>query len=88
MAELAFTVYLVHKTAIHITRSLRANERVPVDGSVMFVCCLVASVDAAPALRFLVELPFLALRHKWSPSTPGTRVSSLGSHQRSGQQLA
>lgn len=66
LAELAFAVYLVHKAAIHLTQSLLASEHFPIDGSLMFVCCLAASLAAALALRLLVERPFLALRDKWS----------------------
>lgn len=65
LAELAFCLYLTHKSAIHCTQEWLAGDALPVDGSGMFVCCALTSVLAAIALRYAVERPFLALRDRW-----------------------
>lgn len=66
LAELAFSLYLTHKAAIHCTQEWLASDALPVDGSAMFFCCVLASMMAALTLRFAVERPFLALRDRWT----------------------
>lgn len=66
LAELAFCLYLTHKAAIHCTHGWLASDTLPVDGSGMFICCMIVSVLAALVLRHAVERPFLALRDRWT----------------------
>ena len=64
LSQLAFTLYLVHKAVYHVAQKFLASEQLPVDGSMMFACCLALSVLAALLLRHLVELPLLRLRDR------------------------
>lgn len=64
LANLSYTLYLVHKMVIHLSQNTFQNLGIEKDSNIMLIICIATSITAALVLRYTVELPFLRIRDK------------------------
>lgn len=64
IATLSYSIYLVHKAAIHFAQEIFTKPGIDAEGSLMFVLCVLVSVSGAMLLHFVVEKPFLRMKDR------------------------
>lgn len=62
IAALSYSLYLSHKIVIHLVQGQADRLGMDVNGTGMFVLCIVACIGAALLLRYAVEKPFMRWR--------------------------
>lgn len=62
IATLSYSIYLVHKAAIHFTQIQFGRLNIEIDSSLMFACSAGMSLLFALILHYCVERPFLRLK--------------------------
>jgi peptidoglycan/LPS O-acetylase OafA/YrhL len=62
VATLSYSVYLTHKGIVHITHQLLDGFNI--NGNVMFIICILASLFFALLLNLAIEKPFMRLRDR------------------------
>jgi peptidoglycan/LPS O-acetylase OafA/YrhL len=79
----SYSLYLIHKMTIHIVQIALSNLHVNVDGTMVFLVCIVVSVAAAWILHVGVERPFMKLRSAVLASRRNTHI--MGDRQIAGR---
>jgi len=64
IATLSYSIYLIHKIAIHLTQYWLGKAGMDKSGTIMLLCCIITTVGAAALMRVLIEKPALRLRNK------------------------
>jgi peptidoglycan/LPS O-acetylase OafA/YrhL len=64
IAILSYSMYLIHKAVIHVVQGSADALRIDVDGTPMFLLCMVATFAAAGLLYWSIENPFMRLRER------------------------
>lgn len=64
VATASYAIYLVHKATIHFAQGQFTKLGVAEDGTLMFLLCMLVSIGGALVLHYIVEKPFLRIRHK------------------------
>jgi peptidoglycan/LPS O-acetylase OafA/YrhL len=64
IATISYSIYLMHKAAIHLAHVSFAKLDIAPDGTLMFLLSTIVSVAGAIGLHYCVEKPFLRLRKK------------------------
>lgn len=62
IAELSYSIYLIHKGVIHVTQTYFTS--IDIDSHLMLVICILSSVFAAFMLHVIIEKPFMRLRKR------------------------
>ncbi len=64
LAVLSYSIYLIHKSTIHLTQDFFAAHHIDPKGNVMFLLSIIATVAGACLLNQLIEKPFLKFRER------------------------
>jgi peptidoglycan/LPS O-acetylase OafA/YrhL len=75
IAILSYSIYLIHKIVISELQKSAGVLNLKVDGTLMFLLCILCTVLVAWLLYLVVERPFLRLRERISISAPQLHAS-------------
>jgi peptidoglycan/LPS O-acetylase OafA/YrhL len=64
VATLSFSLYLIHKIAIHLTQNIFAKTGIDKNSNLMMLLCIIASIAAALIMRYVIEKPSLCVRDR------------------------
>lgn len=64
VATLSYSIYLIHKAAIHFAQEVFTKLGIDAEGSLMFILCVLVSVSAAILLHYIIEKPFLRIKDR------------------------
>ncbi len=62
VATLSYSIYLSHKIIIHLVQQQAGKFNIDLNGNLMLLICIIASVLMALAMRQIIEIPFLKIR--------------------------